>query len=280
MQYARNANNCAMNQNYDYTKARNLLEALYTAQRKTGDIPSILKVDMTDAKSQMIKHPPSLRLMTRDQGEDVEVTATLQGILCGKALPPLCYKPSSKSLSHLRSLRQHVKIMGLGLPKFDEALAIIQENTPFHPDVDAHGVLSGVQPDVFIHGPDNYVEYCKLHAEGDGAERHIPYNPSLFKIGDVVEIAFSFVGVPVRGGGYRVMLNLRALTLLNAEIREESEMAAMRVKITYPTIKRKRLYLQEDGLPNTKPRHTSNEEAEVIEPTEKADTLTGDMQVD
>lgn len=123
---------------------------------------------------------------------------------------------STKSISHIRNLRQHVKVTGLGIPEFDDALDTIEgiakafrihvptqtvtpidcvpyegdpsleaharyftdrnlvpfaKNTPFGPDVDAHGVLEAIQPDIFIHGPDNYVEYCRAFTAEDGTKR-------------------------------------------------------------------------------------------------------------
>jgi hypothetical protein len=44
----------------------------------------------------------------------------------------------------------------------DRKLIPREKNTPFSRDVDAFGVLQSIQPDVFIHGPDNIVEYCKV----------------------------------------------------------------------------------------------------------------------
>lgn len=53
----------------------------------------------------------------------------------------------------------------------DRNLIPFVKNTPFHPDVDAHGVLKSIKPDIFIQGPDNYVEYCKLSTTEKGTQR-------------------------------------------------------------------------------------------------------------
>lgn len=44
----------------------------------------------------------------------------------------------------------------------DRYLAPSEKNIPFPRLVDPNGVLAKLQPDTFIHGPDNDVEYCKL----------------------------------------------------------------------------------------------------------------------
>jgi hypothetical protein len=45
-------------------------------------------------------------------------------------------------------------------------------------------------------------------------------DPSLIKAGDVVEIAFVCVGVPVREKRYRMLLSLRAVTLISDQFRK------------------------------------------------------------
>lgn len=50
--------------------------------------------------------------------------------------------------------------------------------------------------------------------------RYGPLSPEDFKVGDIVEVAFSIVGVPIRGDRTMVMLNMRALTLLDDHVRK------------------------------------------------------------
>lgn len=53
----------------------------------------------------------------------------------------------------------------------DRNLVPFAKNSPFGAEVDAHGILQSIQPDAFIHGPDNYVEYCRACTAEDGTER-------------------------------------------------------------------------------------------------------------
>ncbi|KAJ2911859.1 hypothetical protein MD484_g8552, partial [Candolleomyces efflorescens] len=65
--------------------------------------------------------------MTRINGGDEEEEAQLKvyGVLCSYWLPPILKKPQATSLSHLRNMRQQVKITGLDIPEFDAAWGTI-----------------------------------------------------------------------------------------------------------------------------------------------------------
>lgn len=52
--------------------------------------------------------------------------------------------------------------------------------------------------------------------------RYTPYDPAPFKAGDIVDMSFSFVGIPIENGKRLLFLNLRALALVNSEIRKLS----------------------------------------------------------
>lgn len=47
------------------------------------------------------------------------------------------------------------------------------------------------------------------------ALRYAIADPTTFKTGDIVEAQFTFAAVPVKGDNYRLMMVLRALTLLD-----------------------------------------------------------------
>lgn len=47
--------------------------------------------------------------------------------------------------------------------------------------------------------------------------RYVAMDPTRFKIGDVVEAQVSFVGVPLKGGKTKMMVVLRALSLLDCQ---------------------------------------------------------------
>lgn len=49
----------------------------------------------------------------------------------------------------------------------------------------------------------------------------------MFKAGDVVEIAFVCVGVPVREKRYRVLMTLRAVTLISDKFRKVNELLSL-----------------------------------------------------
>jgi len=42
-------------------------------------------------------------------------------------------------------------------------------------------------------------------------------DPTRFKIGDIVEAQVSFVGIPLKGGKAKMLVVLRALTLLDCQ---------------------------------------------------------------
>lgn len=135
----------------------------------------------------------------------------------------------------------------------DRGLVPFDKNIPFRPFVDRDGTLLAAQPDCFIHGTDNVVEYCAKQEleEGSNKYRFKVMDPSKFKAGDIVEVAFSLVAVPVQGGKYRLLLNMRSLSLIDDGIRKASERAladAVRVKNTpSPSkMKRKRVFRTEE----------------------------------
>lgn len=49
---------------------------------------------------------------------------------------------------------------------------------------------------------------------------YVAIDPGVFKLGDVVEVAFCVVGIPVKDKKYRMLLSLRALTLVSDACRK------------------------------------------------------------
>jgi hypothetical protein len=47
--------------------------------------------------------------------------------------------------------------------------------------------------------------------------RYAEMDPTRFKIGDIVEAQVSFVGIPLKGGKAKMLVVLRALTLLDCQ---------------------------------------------------------------
>ncbi|RXW11778.1 hypothetical protein EST38_g14077 [Candolleomyces aberdarensis] len=132
-----------------------------------------------------------------------------------------------------------------------------ERNESFLPGVDPYNVLRNIQPDCFIHAEDNRVEYCLQQTGENGVKRIIPCDPGTFQTGDIVEMLFSFVAVPVKDRKHKVLLSLRGLTLLNSELRKEAQ-ASMN-EGSQPIIavetapKRRRLYLHQDDRMRTAP---------------------------
>lgn len=54
--------------------------------------------------------------------------------------------------------------------------------------------------------------------------RYTPCDPGEFKAGDVVEMAFSLVAVPIKEKRRLLYLNLKALTMIDDSIRKVSEL--------------------------------------------------------
>jgi hypothetical protein len=53
--------------------------------------------------------------------------------------------------------------------------------------------------------------------------RYVPCDPGAFRAGDVVEMAFSLVAVPIEEKRRLLSLNLKALTLIDDTIRKVSK---------------------------------------------------------
>ncbi|RXW14061.1 hypothetical protein EST38_g11793 [Candolleomyces aberdarensis] len=284
-----------MNNHFDWAKAGEIIGTRFLQDKQDASNAGICNVSLLkieDARFIRIQYPPSIRLMTGEREEAVEVVMKIPGVLCSKILPPLKRIPGRAGASQVRNLRQQVKVTGGGQLSFNAALDKVmslfetfkqhvgaskvlpydnipfegertlesharyftdrdlvpyEKNESFLPGVDPHQVLRRIQPDSFIHAQDNRVEYCTEELSASGAILVQPCDPSVFHVGDIVDMVFSFVGIPVKDGMYKVILNLRGLTLVNADLRKESVNAELRgdcapaAYVTAP--KRRRLYL-------------------------------------
>ncbi|KAF6740915.1 hypothetical protein DFP72DRAFT_1027664 [Ephemerocybe angulata] len=101
----------------------------------------------------------------------------------------------------------------------DRHLSPYEKNEPLSHWIDPERALTAIQPPTFIHGPDNIVDYCTLMGDEYLYDRYALHDPKLFKAGDIVEISFSCVAIPVKGSAYKLILNLRALTLIDDQLR-------------------------------------------------------------
>ncbi|KAJ2913812.1 hypothetical protein MD484_g6607, partial [Candolleomyces efflorescens] len=153
----------------------------------------------------------------------------------------------------------------------DRNLVPFEKSQPFSAFVDPFSVLADLRPDVFIHGADNKVDYLKRTADRKGCTRYTYEDPANFRTGDIVEIAFSCVAVPIKEDKHMMFLNLKALTLLDNSVRKDAE---KRIRVFTPpatpqklkTFKRRQVaYLEldygvEEGGSNKKAREDETSE--------------------
>ncbi|KAJ2919911.1 hypothetical protein MD484_g399, partial [Candolleomyces efflorescens] len=105
----------------------------------------------------------------------------------------------------------------------DRNLVPYEKRQPFGEFVDPFHVLADMKPDSFIHGQDNKVDYLERTTDRIGCVRHVPMDPGALRAGDIVEIAFCCVAVPIKEKRRLMFLNLRAVTLLDDSVRKAAE---------------------------------------------------------
>ncbi|KIM78053.1 hypothetical protein PILCRDRAFT_75989 [Piloderma croceum F 1598] len=79
--------------------------------------------------------------------------------------------------------------------------------------------------------------------------RYRRMDPMKFKTGDLVEAQVYFVGVPLKGGGTKMMMVLRALTLLDCQ----QSMVIINSKLRIQTLTHSYLHKQDVQREKTKP---------------------------
>ena len=111
------------------------------------------------------------------------------------------------------------------------SLANAADIIPFSTTIDPDGVLKKGITERYIHTSENVVEYYEKTTVGErtrseyidnytghylSLSRYISINPVKFQYGDIVEAQVSFQTVALKGGKYKMLVVLRALTLLDA----------------------------------------------------------------
>ncbi|KAF7981291.1 hypothetical protein HWV62_34205 [Athelia sp. TMB] len=121
-------------------------------------------------------------------------------------------------------------------------------------NVDPDGILAKLAGDEWVHTEDNEVRYFGLVPSVAGKPKYEPIDPSEFKLGDIVEVQCSAVGIRRRGREevYNLRLVLRALTLLDASHGKAARANRMQQAIQSPQspargIKRTVGYLDDDS---------------------------------
>ncbi|KAF9455855.1 hypothetical protein BDZ94DRAFT_1315752 [Collybia nuda] len=97
-----------------------------------------------------------------------------------------------------------------------------EEIIPFKDSIDPHHLLKNSMGNDYIRIQENNVEYFECYNGVDGS-KYKNVNPVIFRIGDIVEVQFSFIAISIRGGAYKILNVLRALTLLDSKPRIEAE---------------------------------------------------------
>ncbi|KAF8222859.1 hypothetical protein L208DRAFT_1320145 [Tricholoma matsutake] len=96
----------------------------------------------------------------------------------------------------------------------------------FKAGVDPDGMLEAVSEGTDVaHTWENEVEYFELCKHTGGQKRYNVIDPIKFRIGDIVEAQVSFVVVPLKGKKYKMIIVLRALTLLDSTPLKDAEKA-------------------------------------------------------
>ncbi|KAF9455479.1 hypothetical protein BDZ94DRAFT_1327548 [Collybia nuda] len=93
---------------------------------------------------------------------------------------------------------------------------------PFSSLVDPTGVLGRMASRDFVHTIDNEVQYL-IYTNRDGVSRYDPIDPAIFRTGDIVEIQFTVMAIPLRGiEQAKPLVILRALTLVDNSFSKEA----------------------------------------------------------
>ncbi|KAH6886518.1 hypothetical protein BKA70DRAFT_1444401 [Coprinopsis sp. MPI-PUGE-AT-0042] len=266
---------------------------------KTSASDILSTADIFNAPSvQLISFPQSKSWRLCNEGGDgqaEEAIFRVQGILCGKDLPPVPARAATSALRARRFIRQNVKITGLGEAQFLSALTSLEaaylkiannfpdgtledyqpathnshyaieantryftftkpgmgadEHLDFLEGVDPDGTLARLSSDGYSHTEDNRVDYFQVICDAQGNDKYQRISPSIFRVGDIVEAAISFVCLPTKTGKHKTHLALRALVLLSQEDRNNAAMLRMRNRYKddlsetpVPVLKRKAAY--------------------------------------
>ena len=119
--------------------------------------------------------------------------------------------------------------------------ALQDRQIAFSASIDPDNILSEAMGDQYIHVEENQVEYYEARKEGGGTkwaidsidispelqankfnDRHYDVAPNAFRVGDIVEAQISFEVIRLKGKRQKMIVILRALTLLDKEALEVS----------------------------------------------------------
>jgi hypothetical protein len=118
--------------------------------------------------------------------------------------------------------------------------ALQDQQIAFSPSIDPHNILTKAMGDQFVHVEENHVEYYEARKESGRTRwalnierssifsmntlyRHYEITPNAIRVGDVVEAQISFAVIRLKGQRQKMIIILRALTLLDKGALEVSE---------------------------------------------------------
>lgn len=85
----------------------------------------------------------------------------------------------------------------------------------FGTEIDPHNILTNALSNEFVHLLENKVDYYEAQQGTDNIIRYYEINPMKIHPGDVVEVQVSFVAIPLKQQRYKLLVVLRAITLLD-----------------------------------------------------------------
>ncbi|KAI0043095.1 hypothetical protein FA95DRAFT_1499128 [Auriscalpium vulgare] len=92
--------------------------------------------------------------------------------------------------------------------------------------VDPHGLLANAMTGVGSHLEDNQVLYYDcLKDQATGSLVYTPIDPSILRVGQIVQLQVAFGSVPLWGkkGSYRMVSKLRSIAILDRELQDVSD---------------------------------------------------------
>ena len=111
----------------------------------------------------------------------------------------------------------------------------------FDRSVDPRGILTAMNDSSYFHGQDNEVLYYSASTVGNDRQRRwvslskirrgtddqrnvrfVKAEPATFRVGDIVEVQLTVSAIPVRRNRFKMIVQLRAIALLDREFTEVS----------------------------------------------------------
>ncbi|TFK73100.1 hypothetical protein BDN72DRAFT_762188, partial [Pluteus cervinus] len=93
---------------------------------------------------------------------------------------------------------------------------------PFSIPVDPKRILTNLVNGTIFHAEDNEVNYYERYKEEDNSLKHVPLFPQNFRIGDLVDVQFSFVAYSMRTEQYIMKPMLYSITLIDKKYSDVS----------------------------------------------------------